>query len=493
MGTPRIDAIFCTQGGIPMQPLLSRPQSIATCLAAAVFAGACALQAGTIDDVNRDNLDVLQGEGITLILEDAGGQSSSGYLAFAQGGAPGVTVYQERFSTGSGGVRLTFDGCIMAKTDLEDPENPAPNCRAERDSGKRFKLNATEAAPLDLVFDVTDDDTGKLYRVFGKISNKTAGRFSGFKVELGFGIGDAFQRSLNTDQLELVEASVLGRFPGGLFGGSPSEGDPFFTVGAAVLWNDEAVSAEDILATYGMPTQYSDIFGDWLPNYWVPTGWFYDFDGNPATDDELLAWFDGTAWLTYDQERMFDLLVALKEREVTGEELAGWMSQPVTVTLGAEGPLVATWDPDAGEEGLYVIEPAYVAEFGEFLTAEEMRAEIQGSSLVRVPGYVQGPIEDLANANTNFAIRVGRTAAWPHTSSFTLRITPIASEDFSERPAWIADDVPEVPEVPEVPASGSSSGCSVGATGEFDPLLPGLVLIGLAYLGLRRRGGVRRR
>jgi hypothetical protein len=472
-----------------MHPLLFRPRSIAASFAAAVFAGVSA-DAATVDDVNRDNLEILQGEGVTLIFEDAGGQTSNGYLVFDEAGVPGVTVYQEEFSTGSLGARLTFDGCIMAKTELEDPENPAPNCRAEHDSGKRFKLNATQVAPLDLVFDVADDDTDKLYRVFGKISNKTAGRFSGFRVDLGFGIGDDFQPSLDTDQLALVEASVLGRFPGGLFGGSASEGDPFFTVDAAVLWSDEAVSGEDLLATYGMPTQYADIFGDWLPNQWVPTGWFYDFDGNPATDDELLAWFDGTAWLTYDQERMFDLLVALKEREVTDEELAFWRSQPVTVTSDAERPLVATWDPDAGEEGLYIIEPEYVAEYGEFLTASEMRAEVQGSSLVRVPGYVQGPIEDLANANTNFAIRVGRTAAWPHTSSFTLRITPVASEDFSERPVWIPA---EVPEVPEVPASGSGGGCSVGATGEFDPLLPGLVLIGLAYLGLRRRAGGWRR
>ncbi len=51
-------------------------------------------------------------------------------------------------------------------------------------------------------------------------------------------------------------------------------------------------------------------------------------------------------------------------------------------------------------------------------------------------------------------------------------------------------DVPPVdpgtPVIPQ-PASSSSGGlCSYNPNGRFDPVLPGLVLIGLAYLGLRR-------
>src|SRR5690606_11091717 len=102
------------------------------------------------------------------------------------------------------------------------------------------------------------------------------------------------------DGLELDTVSAFGRFPGGLFGGRPAEGLPFFSVDVASFGAD--LNAEDLFTTTAMPMQYTDLLGNWLPFRWVPTAWFHDFDGNPASDDELLAWFDGVRWVTNDKE-----------------------------------------------------------------------------------------------------------------------------------------------------------------------------------------------
>lgn len=63
-----------------------------------------------------------------------------------------------------------------------------------------------------------------------------------------------------------------------------------------------------------LPGNYSDVppgaelasnqFGPWLPNIWLPQGIFFDNDGNPDTDAELVAWYgynpdsDDFGWMT---------------------------------------------------------------------------------------------------------------------------------------------------------------------------------------------------
>jgi MYXO-CTERM domain-containing protein len=384
-------------------------------------------------------------------------------------------------------------------------------------------MSTTTVAPIDLVFDVSDiDNSDQLYRVFGKFSNKTPGRLDGFKVELGFGVGADFVASTDLDGLSLAEASEFGRYPGGLFGGSPAEGLPFFNVESAEF---TLAKTEDAFEGTDMPTQYSDLFGNWLPLEWVPTAWFHDHDGNPANDPLLQAWFDGERWLTY--EKQFDLdaidalfatlagppvldrngdilaqieaevdftdraqrdaviaAMTLVEQEIPQAQLDAWAGQPTTVET-AGGDLYATWDPELGDEGLYVL-----ASDGTTRTLDEMTALIIADGLVRVDGYLQDVIEDLANVNTNYAVRVARTAVdtplqWPtcadqgagNACQFTLRITPAAAVDADDAPVW----------VPVEPVRSSGGGCSTGGQGGFDPLLPGIALLGLGYLALRRR------
>jgi len=49
-----------------------------------------------------------------------------------------------------------------------------------------------------------------------------------------------------------------------------------------------------VIASTAQFGPYFDLFGAWLPLSEVPDGYFYDDDGNPATDNILLAHFDTT-------------------------------------------------------------------------------------------------------------------------------------------------------------------------------------------------------
>jgi hypothetical protein len=97
--------------------------------------------------------------------------------------------------------------------------------------------------------------------------------------------------------LELLNGSgFVGKFPGGLFGGSPAEGLPFFSTAAAEFGFTQS---GDQLTTTGMPKPYSDLFGAWQTQALVPIAWFLDIDGRAWTDDKIVAYQSGNDWFTY--------------------------------------------------------------------------------------------------------------------------------------------------------------------------------------------------
>ena len=509
-----------------MRSIMLKPLSQAV-IAATLISSA---HAATINDIDEGNLLESLATSQAFVYPEAlpapdtaPPSASNGWLEITTDSGvtnfPGIEVYNE--------VNGDFVGCIMAKNDFlpADPGDLAPNCLAPNDSGKRFKLKATTVnAPIDLVIKVTADNTDtNAYRVIGKFSNLTGGRLGGARYQLGFGIGDDFVPSADFDGLSIstLTSQPVARYPGGLFGGSPAEGLPFFSTEPALFELNDTASGEDILQTAAMPLPYKAIFGNWLALDQVPNAWFFDDDGNPDTDAILLAYQEPDAsWWTYDKEFTdptfdpedpafaynenadFELIVdnmTLVRRAVEQAELDAWAADPsrVLANVDTDGttPLAtpvdfAIWNP---ETELYDVDAAYQQLVADFyvegapratLTADEMKDDWivgGGGNYVREPGYVQGPVEDLANTNINFSITAANTASWttctsngvdPAECTFTLRLTAL-DETF-------------LPPIPR--KSSSSGGCTVGSgNGPFDPMLPGLLALALGGLLLRRR------
>lgn len=119
-----------------------------------------------------------------------------------------------------------------------------------------------------------------------------------------------------------------------------------------------------------------------------------------------------------------------------------WATNPPKILNTSDDSLYATWISDEGEDGMYELAG------GSFETLEAVNAMILADPAVyeRVAGYVQGPVEDLANVNINTTISVADTSSWPTCTSdgvdtnctFTLRVTGL-------------NDVVDVPEIPITP------------------------------------------
>jgi hypothetical protein len=379
-------------------------------------------------------------------------------------------------------------------------------------------MSANAIGPIDLVFKVKPNDFYKeivdkdgvaivpqadqdpslnAYRMIGKLNNHTGKRLAGFKIELGFDIGGTFVKSTNGDgvKIRLYEEGVnpvadpsavstskdIAEFPGGLFYG-PADGKHtwgFFSSTRAYFEVDTTTldSDEDMLTSGMLSKNYTDNFGQWLPINWVPQGWLFDADGNPGTDDDVVAWFNGTDWITDDVDPATG---DRTERIVDAATIAMYESTPTTVWLDdgdvntAGGTLYATWD---AESSLYTLAAGGTA------TNDEIAAQLLANPLLeRRAGYQSGPIEDLANLNLNYYIEVKDPTLWSTykdgEATFTLRITPIeAKAEDNTLPAWLTPVV-----------TNDDGGCTM-ASGKapFDPTLPLLLAGGIAAIALRRR------
>jgi hypothetical protein len=175
--------------------------------------------------------------------------------------SPGLKVVNDA-AAGSPPTSGDVFNCIMASS--------AASCNSERQSGKRFKLDRTELGAIDLVFKL--DPTG----VFATESND--------------GLYKVFQKFGNAT---------------GLFGPIDEEHplDGYFDFNRAGYGLQR--TSEDGFASTAMFGSYSTLFGNLLSYAQVPNGFFYDNDGNAATDNVLLAHQLGNG--TWVQNRGLDL------------------------------------------------------------------------------------------------------------------------------------------------------------------------------------------
>ena len=121
-------------------------------------------------------------------------------------------------------------------------------------------------------------------------------------------------------------------------------------------------------------------FGPWLPNSWLPTGIFFDDDGNPDTDALLQAWYgfnpaiSGFSWM-YGSNDDFEA--------VPDEVIHVWARDPL---------------------------------------------------------FFEDSIEDLVNLNLNYIVTVGDVTSFPDwdgtSATFTLRVTPKKDTSGAPAPAY---------------------------------------------------------
>lgn len=382
-------------------------------------------------------------------------------------------------------INTGYLGAANSSTGLDaylDSTNPEPViCSSDFQSHKRFKVamqpattdivpNGADGKAIDLVFNATDNATINPYQVFSKINNYTNKRLKGYKIVVGRGLGASFQSAsaLNianqlqisigvgeeikpsTTTTDLFAADQLATFSHGLFG--PAEPPNFPTVGffdaytagfnvaqnsifgctaiaPATICSDTIYSTTPLVAPTSptRPTNYTTLFGDWLPSIWAPKGIFFDDDNNPTTDAVLVAWWNGTAWLKGYVDNF---------TPVTTTEFNTWAASP-----------------------LYAID-----------TIEDV-LNLGPNYIVKV-----GDINALADA------------AGGNGSTFTVRIIPILA-DTQVAPAWVGT-TPTPLVVPTttttVSSGGGGGGCTIGNDSRFDPTLPALLAAGLGLLGWRR-------
>jgi hypothetical protein len=228
-------------------------------------------------------------------------------------------------------------------------------CSSGFQSHKRFKIAMQPATvvgvadgspsdkPIDLVFNVSDGGGLKSYQVFSKINNYTDKRLKGYRIVVGVGTGSGFQSAgaLNiADKLhislgkgegatgsnvlngqDIFDGDGLATFSHGLFGTAdanfPANG--FFDTGTAGFNvvqtcsegtctsypnpyapadpTSNLLNSDTIESTDKLTSNYTTLFGDWLPSKWQPSGVFFDDDNDPTTDAVLKAWWNGSQWV----------------------------------------------------------------------------------------------------------------------------------------------------------------------------------------------------
>lgn len=214
---------------------------------------------------------------------------------------------------------------------------------------------------IDMVFNVTDEDADpttpnlRPYQVFSKINNYTDKRLKGYKIVVGTGTGINFVPASDTtnggvgaaklhislgigegsssgnmgapDGSDLFDlADGLANFSYGLFGKAipPKDGEesrfptngffddtragfnvvpscafgtcPTVPSPAGATFPD-LIQSDTIASTNAFASNYTTLFGDWLPSKWEPSGVFFDDDNDPNTDAVLQAWWNGSQWV----------------------------------------------------------------------------------------------------------------------------------------------------------------------------------------------------
>ena len=248
--------------------------------------------------------------------------------------------------------------CIMATSyladhylDSADPQQVL--CSGPFQSHKRYKLamlpstvDGVGSDAIDLVFNVEAEAGSRQYQIFQKINNWTDGRLEGFRVQVGVGVGAGFKTAsaVNADltisvPTEIWAADQLAVFSAGLFGpldkhtGNVGFFDPDTRAGFLIDEYGSTTPTDTLTATTTLGSDYAEVpagatnqFGPWVANNMLPYGVFFDDDGNPETDAELLAWYgynpaiDALGWMGGSQDNFAEVTAA--EIGAMGENLA---------------------------------------------------------------------------------------------------------------------------------------------------------------------------
>jgi hypothetical protein len=280
------------------------------------------------------------------VFEDSSNATLMGYVLakdWPVGEPTGIKVVNDDFD-----VKLPKpQNCIMSTSYLDghfldeaDPQKVL--CSGPFQSHKRYKLAMLPSTvdggneSLDLVFNVEVEAGSRDYQVFQKINNWTNIRLKGFTIEVGTGTGAAFvpastgvglaNLSLSvpfavwdrTDQLANFSTGLFGPpdikhdRPAGFFDPDTRAGYTFNEYGFGMI-GDASGQIDKLTSGATLGSDYADVpagalaaanqFGTWLPNTMLPFGIFFDGDGNPDTDNELVAWYaynpaiNGFSWM----------------------------------------------------------------------------------------------------------------------------------------------------------------------------------------------------
>lgn len=340
------------------------------------------------------------------------------------------------------------ENCIMTTSYLEgsylDSTDPVfTTCSSSFQTHKRFKVNLQpdtiaggEGAEegFDLVFNVADQAGMRRYQVFQKINNYTGKRLVGYTAQVGFGVGAAFTAATPSNDLnislgilendttdpvsDIWDVNEMANFAHGLWGPidnhfpTPGFFDSIRAGFEVTLDSDNKITTSG--ATLG--SNYVSLFGNWLTNQWAPSGIFYDFDDDPTTDADIVAF-----WADYDKDGVYE-----------------WTSGQAGGFAPIDEATLAAWSVDR----LYSV----------------------------------GKIEDVLNLGLNYIVNVGDISTFDdyntsgdETATFTIRITPKLADQTvaanTDVPGWITN--------PPVLGSASSQG-SVSITP--DPFAAGSAL-----------------
>ncbi len=190
----------------------------------------------------------------------------------------------------------------------------------------------------------------------------------------------------------------------------------------------------------------------------ISRGIYIDDDGDPATEGSLYAWWDGSDFR--------------------------WGIDPDRDGNNAG----AGTDPNAWG----ILSDAELAEI-----AARPMSETQ---VLTPPRYEFGYMDDLGGLNSDTFIKMQPNFNVAQHPSFTIRFiaqsTAAANLDANDPGVpdgpWVANTLPaeadffdDVVIPPPPPGDDDGGWCSYNPNGRFDPILPGLLLAGLAYLGWR--------
>ncbi len=332
-------------------------------------------------------------------------------------------------------------------------------CESPFQTHKRFKVKALPTTidgsgrGVDMVFnvDATAAETGtRDYEVLQKLNNYTDKRLSGYKIEVGFGVGTSFvnasgsgadlRLSIGTGEnllktpgnpTDIWAADDLAKFSAGLFGLADEHHltDGFFSNSTAYYPVELDATATTITSTGVLTTNYTQRFGNWLPGGWETSGIFYDGDMNPATDNELKAFWgldtDGSYKWLQGQAAGF--------APATDTQLSTWANN--------------TSMPDGTSQ------------------------------------YTVAKIDDMLNLGLTYIVKVGDVTTFP-ADNFTVRMTPIAdATDDGTAPGWIANAAPTT----ILPTSSTSSGGSASVMDNAGTIVAILAFLGLGGWLVRRK------